>query len=117
MFSQGVSLTQLAAHVSLSSYYLLRAFRAEVGMPPHAYLDSVRIRHAQKLIEAGKPLSEVAAEVGFSSQSHLTHGKGAPANGTISYHYAQKEYGDEYHRYLFHRYDPSFDPLDLSRST
>ena len=72
-FSQGISLTQLAAHVSLSPYYLLRAFRAEVGMPPHAYLESVRIRHAQRLIEAGEPLAEVAAEVGFSSQSHLTY--------------------------------------------
>jgi AraC-like DNA-binding protein len=51
---------------------LLRAFRAEVGMPPYAYLESVRIRRAQQLIEAGKPLAEVAAEVGFSSQSHLT---------------------------------------------
>jgi AraC-like DNA-binding protein len=72
-FAQGISLTQLAAHVSLSRYYLLRTFRAEVGMPPHAYLETVRIRHAQRLIEAGKPLAEVAAEVGFSSQSHLTH--------------------------------------------
>jgi AraC-like DNA-binding protein len=71
-FAQGISLTQLAEHVSLSPYYLLRVFRAEVGMPPYTYLESVRIRHAQRLIEAGMPLAEVAAEVGFSSQSHLT---------------------------------------------
>ena len=72
-FAQGISLTELAEHVSLSPYYLLRVFRAEVGMPPYTYLESVRIRHAQRLIEAGKSLAEVAAEVGFSSQSHLTH--------------------------------------------
>jgi AraC-like DNA-binding protein len=71
-FAQGISLTQLAEHVSLSPYYLLRAFRAEVGMPPYAYLESVRIRHAQRLIEAGTPLAQVASEAGFSSQSHLT---------------------------------------------
>jgi AraC-like DNA-binding protein len=71
-FVQGVSLHELARHVGLSPYYLLRAFRAEVGMPPFTYLENVRIRHAQRLIEAGKPLAEVAAEVGFSSQSHLT---------------------------------------------
>ena len=41
-------------------------------MPPYTYPESVRIRHAQRLIETGKPLAEVAAEVGFSSQSHLT---------------------------------------------
>jgi AraC-like DNA-binding protein len=73
LFSQGIRLDQLAAHVSLSPYYLLRAFRAEVGMPPHAYLESVRIRHAQRLIEAGRPLADVAVAVGFSSQSHLTY--------------------------------------------
>jgi AraC-like DNA-binding protein len=70
-YSQNISLTQLAAQVSLSPYYLLRSFRAEVGMPPHAYLESVRVRHAQQLILAGFPLAEVAVEVGFSSQSHL----------------------------------------------
>jgi AraC-like DNA-binding protein len=72
-FAQGINLTQLAERVSLSPYYLLRVFREEVGMPPYAYLESVRIRHAQRLIEAGRPLAEVAAGVGFSSQSHLTH--------------------------------------------
>ena len=51
-FAQGITLTQLAEHVSLSPYYLLRVFRAEVGMPPYAYLESVRIRQAQQLIEA-----------------------------------------------------------------
>lgn len=71
-FAQGIHLAQLAEHVSLSPYYLLRVFRAEVGMPPYAYLESVRIRQAQRLIEAGKSLAEVAIEVGFSSQSHLT---------------------------------------------
>ena len=71
-FAEGITLNQLAQLVSLSPYYLLRVFQAEVGMPPYTYLESVRIRHAQSLIEAGKPLAEVAIEVGFSSQSHLT---------------------------------------------
>jgi len=71
-FSQGISLDDLSKHVALSTYYFLRVFCAEVGMPPHAYLESVRIRHAQRLIREGKPLAEIAAEVGFSSQSHLT---------------------------------------------
>jgi len=72
-FSQGISLKALAEHVALSPYYLLRIFHAEVGMPPYAYLESVRVRHAQRLIDAGKSLAQVAMEVGFSSQSHLTH--------------------------------------------
>ena len=71
-FAEGVSLNVLAEHVALSPYYLLRAFCSEVGMPPHTYLESVRIRNAQRLIQIGKPLAEVAVEVGFSSQSHMT---------------------------------------------
>jgi len=71
-FARGVSLSELAAQAALSPYYLLRVFRSEVGMPPHEYLESVRIRHAQRLIESGKTLADVAAEVGFSSQSHMT---------------------------------------------
>ena len=71
-FAKGISLDELAQHVALSPYYFLRVFRAEVGMPPYTYLESVRIRHAQRLIESGLPLAQVAVEVGFSSQSHLT---------------------------------------------
>lgn len=71
-FMRGVSLQELAQHVALSPYYLLRVFQAEVGMPPYTYLESLRIRHAQQLLGTGKPLAEVAVEVGFSSQSHLT---------------------------------------------
>jgi AraC-like DNA-binding protein len=71
-FAQGVSLNDLAQYVALSPYYLLRAFCAEVGMPPYAYLESTRIHHTQRLIETGKPLAEIAANVGFSSQSHMT---------------------------------------------
>jgi len=71
-FMEGISLHQIAEQVALSPYYLLRAFRAHTGMPPYAYLESARIRQAQHLIEAGTSLAEVAGEVGFSSQSHLT---------------------------------------------
>ena len=71
-FAESVTLNTLAQHVSFSPYYLLRAFRAEVGMPPYAYLESVRIQRTQQLIKTGKALADVAAEAGFSSQSHMT---------------------------------------------
>ena len=62
-FAETVTLNTLAQHVALSPYYLLRVFGAEVGMPPYAYLESVRIRHPQQLIKAGRPLAEVAADL------------------------------------------------------
>ncbi len=67
-----MSLNELAQYVGLSPYYLLRVFRAEVGMPPYAYLESVRVRHAQRLLENGRPLAQAAIEAGYSSQSHMT---------------------------------------------
>ncbi|MBZ0295881.1 MAG: AraC family transcriptional regulator [Anaerolineae bacterium] len=71
-FAEGISLQDLADRVALSPYYLLRVFHDEVGMPPYTYLESVRIRHAQQLIAAGRPLVDVALDVGFSSQSNFT---------------------------------------------
>jgi AraC-like DNA-binding protein len=71
-FARGVSLSELAQHVAFSPYYFLRVFRAEVGMPPYEYLENVRVRRAQQLIQNGKSLAEVTVEAGFSSQSHMT---------------------------------------------
>ncbi len=72
-YDRDVSLTFLAQLVSLSPFYLARVFRAEVGLPPHAYLESVRIRQAQHLVSHGAPLSQVAYATGFADQSHFTH--------------------------------------------
>lgn len=71
-YANRITLKDLAEHVSLSPYYLLRVFRKEMGMPPHAYLQDVRVQRAKRLIQAGYQLAEVAFAVGFSSQSHLT---------------------------------------------
>jgi AraC-like DNA-binding protein len=70
--AEPVTLAALAREVGLSPFYLVRAFRRAVGLPPHTYLDSVRVRRAQELIAAGTPLAEVADAVGYSSQSHFT---------------------------------------------
>jgi transcriptional regulator GlxA family with amidase domain len=72
-YDQDISLTGLAALVSLSPYHVARVFRAEVGLPPHGYLESVRIRRAQRLLAAGMPPAAVACATGFADQSHLTH--------------------------------------------
>ncbi|MFN8451662.1 MAG: AraC family transcriptional regulator [Anaerolineae bacterium] len=71
-YAQPISLSQLADHVHFSRYYLLHIFREATGMPPHVYLESVRVRHAQRLLAEGQPLAQVAYDVGFGSQSHFT---------------------------------------------
>jgi AraC-like DNA-binding protein len=72
-YEQGVTLSELAHLVGLSPFYLLRVFEQEVGIPPHAYLESRRIRQAQHLLSCGIPIIEVAYELGFSTQSHFTN--------------------------------------------
>ena len=41
-------------------------------MPPHVYLNAVRVMQAQACIRRGMPLAMVALACGFADQSHLT---------------------------------------------
>ncbi|MFG3440412.1 AraC family ligand binding domain-containing protein [Nonomuraea sp. NPDC047897] len=66
------TLDRLAETVRASPFPLLRAFKAETGLPPHAYLTSLRVRRARRLLKSGRPPAEVAAEVGFTDQAHLS---------------------------------------------
>ncbi len=68
---QNVSLHSLARLVSLSPYYLVRAFHKHAGIPPHKYQTIVRINRARKLLTSGAVISEVAYRTGFCDQSHL----------------------------------------------
>ncbi|MBA3667391.1 MAG: AraC family transcriptional regulator [Sphingomonas sp.] len=71
-YNQNVSLADLGAAVGLSPFHLARTFTAQVGIPPHAYQESVRARRARAMIAAGHRLADVALEVGYPDQSHLT---------------------------------------------
>jgi AraC-like DNA-binding protein len=66
------SLAELAALTGLSQFALLRAFRRETGMPPHAYLNQLRVRRARLLLDSGLAPADVAAQTGFADQAHLT---------------------------------------------
>jgi len=72
-FSAGVRLSDLARITGLSQSYFGRAFKASLGMTPHRWLLNARITLAQRLLLDGDlPLAQIALEVGFSEQSHLT---------------------------------------------
>lgn len=70
--AQPVRLTELAAAVTLSPFYFLRVFKRSTGMPPHAYLNELRLKRARELLRNGHAPADVAAASGFSDQSHLT---------------------------------------------
>ena len=70
--SDNVSLEKLAREAGLSSFHLCRVFREETGLAPHAYQTLMRVRLAKTLLAKRLPISQVAVEVGFYDQAHLT---------------------------------------------
>ena len=66
-----VSLDELVAAAGIGRFRLMRAFRATLGLPPHAYQIRVRVARAMAMIRTGVPLVDVAAASGFTDQSHL----------------------------------------------
>lgn len=69
--TEELSLEELAEKAGLSKYQLIRRFREEEGITPWKYLIRKRIDKAKKLLAAGTPPGQVAAETGFYDQSHL----------------------------------------------
>jgi AraC-like DNA-binding protein len=67
-----ITLNDLAKHALLDKFHLCRAFRAQIGMPPHAYLTHLRIARAKALLRQGVRASELAPLVGLYDQSQLT---------------------------------------------
>lgn len=66
------TLATLAKLAGLSRFQLVRQFAQAHGLPPFAWLQQHRLRHAKALIAGGAPLSDAALDCGFADQSHLT---------------------------------------------
>lgn len=71
-YRDNVSLTELSELTGLSKFYVCRVFREAIGLPPHAYLNLVRIHQAKRLLKKGLSVSQVAVDVGFFDQTHFT---------------------------------------------
>lgn len=72
-YAANIPLDELARMVNVSAFHLNRVFRAEVGLPPHAYQMQVRVTRSKSLLAQGMSIDQVALEVGFYDQSHFTH--------------------------------------------
>ena len=71
-YQQNASLDELARLVNMSPHALIRAFRAKVGLPPHAFLNQIRIDRARHFLRRGDSFAEAAFSTGFVDQSHFT---------------------------------------------
>jgi AraC-like DNA-binding protein len=66
-----LTLVSLADLLQTNPYTLLRKFKAETGITPHAYRMNCRIELAKHHLRQGMDIAEVALECGFFDQSHL----------------------------------------------
>lgn len=70
-YDTDIGLADLVRVSGLSRTGLIRAFRAETGLTPHAWLTDRRIRAARAKLASGMSPLDVALACGFYDQSHL----------------------------------------------
>ena len=69
----GISFRDIAAHLKMSAYHFARMFKQSTGESPHQYIMRCRIERAKMLLaEDNVPISDIALDVGYKSQSHFT---------------------------------------------
>jgi AraC-like DNA-binding protein len=70
-YCHDITADELATIAGVSRIHLNRVFTQITGSPPHAYLNTLRIRHAQLRLLAGDSAINVASDCGFADQSHM----------------------------------------------
>ncbi|MCB6184150.1 AraC family transcriptional regulator [Leeia sp. TBRC 13508] len=66
-----LTLEQLAAETGLSAFHAARMFSQQVGMPPHAWRNHLRLNRSLGMLKQGQSISATAAALGFTDQSHF----------------------------------------------
>jgi AraC family transcriptional regulator len=71
--AEQIRLREMAASISLSPFHFARLFKQSTGFSPCDYVIRCRIERARQLLmRLDASTSEIAIEVGFCDQSHLT---------------------------------------------
>jgi AraC family transcriptional regulator len=72
--AQNLTLVDMAQVVNLSTSHLNRLFKQSQGISLHQYVIQCRIERAKQLLKQPQlTIAEIATQVGFADQSHLTH--------------------------------------------
>jgi AraC family transcriptional regulator len=71
-YARPLTLAELASLANQTPLQFLREFKRAVGMTPHAFITETRLQASRRMLErSDAPLATVAAECGFSHQSHM----------------------------------------------
>ncbi len=72
--NEAFTVASVAARLGLSRTAFARRFRLETGASPMAFVQSVRLELARRLIlETDAPLKAIAVDTGFANIHHLSH--------------------------------------------
>lgn len=71
--SSKLTLTQISNALGFSPYHIIRICNQDFGLSANAYIVNKRVHRAKSMIALGMDISQVAIEVGFYDQSHLTN--------------------------------------------
>ena len=71
---EDLTVAGIARAVHMSPFHFTRLFKKSTGQSPYRYVIEARAKRAKALLNSRKfSISEVAHQVGFADQSHLTH--------------------------------------------
>src|SRR5699024_9933255 len=71
-YQEKLTLTDIAKRFYISPYYLSRLFKKTINLSLIEYINGVRIKAAQHMIETtGDSISEVAEKTGFMTSAHF----------------------------------------------
>ena len=67
-----IGLDEAAREAGVSPFHFLRLFSQVLGVTPHQYLVSSRLRHAARLLaDNGRAVTQIALDVGFGDLSNF----------------------------------------------
>jgi AraC-like DNA-binding protein len=67
-----ICLHELAVYAGMSKFHFSRVFKNEVGISPYDYQIQSKLKLARDLLLNHQSVADVALELGFTDQSHLT---------------------------------------------
>ena len=71
--NRNLSLVKIAGVINISPTYFASLFKRATGISPHQYVIRQRVKRAKVMLaETDLAIADIALQVGFSSQSHLT---------------------------------------------
>lgn len=71
--SSKLSLNSISEVLNVSPFHIIRICKQDFGLSANAYIVNKRVHRAKKLISQGHEIIDVANELGFYDQSHLTN--------------------------------------------